>query len=70
MPQHHIRSSRRYLRCRTRQVQVRPGDAAALRHLLDFVRGEGVIAAEKLPACRLNWVAQRAISSGTPVRYQ
>jgi len=41
-----------YLRCRTRRVQPHVGDAAALRHLLDFLRGEGVIAAEKIAARR------------------
>ena len=42
----------RYLRTRARRVRACPGDAAALRHLLDFLRREGVIAAEKIAACR------------------
>jgi integrase/recombinase XerD len=41
----------RYLRNRARRPQ--PGDAAALRQLLNFLRREGVIAAEKIAAPRL-----------------
>jgi site-specific recombinase XerD len=43
----------RYLRYRTRQARPCPGDAAALRHLIEFLRHEGVIAAEKRSARRL-----------------
>jgi integrase/recombinase XerD len=43
----------RYLRYRARQVQPWQGDAAALRHLLDFLRFEGVVPAEKMAACPL-----------------
>jgi integrase/recombinase XerD len=43
----------RYLRYRARQVRACLGDAAALRHLLDFLRCEGVISAEKMSACPL-----------------
>ena len=43
----------RYLRYRARQVQPNPGDVAALRHLLDFLRCKGVIPAEKMSACAL-----------------
>ena len=51
----HINSDHlsRYLRDRARRVRPCPGDAAALRHLLDFLRREGVIAAEKIAARRL-----------------
>jgi integrase/recombinase XerD len=42
----------RYLRTRARRVRACPGDAAALRHLLDFLRREGVIPKEKIVACR------------------
>jgi len=42
-----------YLRDRARQVRPGLGDAAVLRHLLDFLRREGVIAAEKIAARRL-----------------
>jgi len=38
----------RYLRDRPRRVQLGLGDAAALRHLVDFLRREGVTAAEKI----------------------
>lgn len=37
---------KRYLRHRARQVKPRPGDGAALRHLIDFLRGESLIPAE------------------------
>ena len=43
----------RYLRCRARQVRPCPGDAAALRHLIEFLRRKGVIAAERRSAHRL-----------------
>ena len=52
---HHITSDhpKRYLRYRAWQVKLRPGDAAALRYLIDFLRGEGVIPAEKISVHRL-----------------
>jgi site-specific recombinase XerD len=34
-------------------VQLWPGDAAALAHLIDFLHGEGLIPAEKISAARL-----------------
>lgn len=37
---------KQYLRYRARQVKLRPGDAAALEHLIKFLRGESVIPAE------------------------
>jgi len=37
---------KRYLRYRGRQAKPRPGDGAALRHLIDFLRGESLIPAE------------------------
>jgi integrase/recombinase XerD len=40
----------RYLRYRARRVKPYPGDAAALRHLIEFLRGMGLIAAEKISA--------------------
>lgn len=43
----------RYLRYRTRRLQSGRADAAALRHLIDFLRVEGVIPAEKIPVRRL-----------------
>jgi site-specific recombinase XerD len=42
-----------YLHYRARRVRPCAGDAAALRHLIDFLRREGVIAAEKISAPRL-----------------
>jgi integrase/recombinase XerD len=42
-----------YLRCRERQVRPSLGDAAALSHLLTFLRCERVIPAEKIPSRRL-----------------
>jgi integrase/recombinase XerD len=42
-----------YLRDRARRVRPCLGDAAALRHLLDFLRREGVTAAEKITPCRM-----------------
>ena len=43
----------RYLRYRARHVRPCRGDAAALRHLIDFLRREGVIPAEKISVRRL-----------------
>lgn len=43
----------RYLRYRARRVRPGLGDAAALRRLLEVLRREGVIAAEKIAARRL-----------------
>lgn len=43
----------RYLRYRARHVRPSRGDAAALRHLIDFLRREGVTAAENRSARRL-----------------
>ncbi len=41
-----------YLRYRARRVRPGRGDAAALRHLIDFLRREGVIPDEKKLACQ------------------
>ena len=43
----------RYLQYRARHAQPSQGDAAALRHLLEFLRSEGAIPAEKISASRL-----------------
>lgn len=40
----------RYLRYRARRRRPCPGDKAALAHLIDFLRGEGVIPAERVTA--------------------
>ena len=45
--------SRRYLRYRARQVKPCLGDAAAFRHLLEFLRGEDLIPAETVPVPQL-----------------
>ena len=42
----------RYLRSRTRHLRPGRGDSAALRHLIDFLRCEGVIPEEAPSACR------------------
>ena len=44
---------KRYLRYRARQAQPCLGDAAALNHLMNFLRGEGVIPSENVSACQL-----------------
>ena len=44
--------SKRYLRYRARKIQPSLGDAAALRHLIDFLCGEGLIPAETRPVRR------------------
>jgi len=43
----------RYLRYRGQRVRLHPGDAAALRHLIDFLRRDGVVPAEKISTPRL-----------------
>src|SRR3990172_3701673 len=43
----------RYLRYRARWVRPSRGDAAALRHLIDFLRAEGLIAAERISVRQL-----------------
>jgi integrase/recombinase XerD len=49
----------RYLRNRAQQVRPCRGDAAALRHLLEFLRGERVIPTEKRVSARLLTPAER-----------
>jgi integrase/recombinase XerD len=50
----------RYLRDRARPARPCSGDAAALRHLLNFLRHEGVMAAEKIAARPLT-LAERCV---------
>jgi integrase/recombinase XerD len=50
----------RYLRWRARRVQVHRGDAAALTHLIDFLRRQRVIPAETIAPPRLTPVEQAA----------
>ena len=52
----------RYLRSRARRVQVHRGDAPALRQFMDFLRGLGVIPAEKIAPRRLTAVEQEIIA--------
>jgi integrase/recombinase XerD len=49
-----------YLRYRARHVRPCPGDSAALRHLIDFLRCEGVIPGEKRSVRRLTPVEHHA----------
>jgi integrase/recombinase XerD len=72
---------RRYLRSRARRVRLSRGDAAALSHLLDFLRGQGKVPAErKLPLPRTGVAGQthvytqylrevRGLASATIVNY-
>jgi len=50
------RHTERYLRSRSRRVQINRGDAATLKHLIELLRREGVIAEEKRTAPRLTAV--------------
>lgn len=49
-----------YLRYRARHARTRWGDPAALRHLIDFLRREGVIPAEKISTGQLTPVERWA----------
>jgi len=57
-----------YLRCRARQVRPCPGDAAALRHLIEFLRRKGVIAAERRSPRRLTPAERCAQAYGQHLR--
>jgi site-specific recombinase XerD len=71
----------RYLRDRARHVRPCHGDAAALRYLMEFLRREGVMAAEKIAARRLTPAERcadaygqylrdaRALASSTVINY-
>jgi integrase/recombinase XerD len=48
----------RFLRHRGRHVRVHSGDTAALRHLIQFLRREGVVPAEKVAAPKLSAAEQ------------
>ena len=50
-----------YLRYRTRRVRLHPGDAAALRHLIDFLRLETVIPAETTEPLGRETEAERCV---------
>ncbi|MCA4963660.1 site-specific integrase [Pseudomonas sp. Y24-6] len=43
----------RYLQCRAQHLRSCPGDLAALRHFIDFLRREGVVPAEKIAVQQL-----------------
>ena len=57
-----------YLRDRARRVRPCLGDAAALRHLLDFLRREGVTAAEKITPRRMTSAERCAHEYGQHLR--
>lgn len=42
----------RYLRYRARHVRPARGDRSALRHLIDFLHHDGLIAGQEIPPCR------------------
>lgn len=48
----------RYLRYRARRLRPGPGDVAALSHLIDFLRREGVVPAEQIVVQRLSPIDQ------------
>ncbi|MBM4094806.1 MAG: integrase [Planctomycetes bacterium] len=70
-----------YLRSRARRVQIHHGDAAAVRHFLEFLRHKGAVPAEKLAPCRLTPVegeiqafetylrSERTLAEATVVNY-
>ena len=58
----------RYLRDRARRVRLGQGDAAALRHLVDFLRREGVTAAEKITPRRMTPAERCAHEYGQHLR--
>lgn len=58
----------RYLRCRARRMRPDSMDASSLRHLIDFLRREGVIAAEKISAPRLTPAERCAQAYGQHLR--
>ena len=43
--------SQQYLQARTQRVQLARGDAAALEHLLEFLRNQGIVPGEKRVPC-------------------
>lgn len=57
-----------YLRDRARRVRPCQGDAAALRHLLGFLRREGVTAAEKITSRRISPAERCAHEYGQHLR--
>jgi integrase/recombinase XerD len=60
----------RYLRSRPRHVQIRSGDAAALRHFMDFLRHQGVVPIEKIPSRRLIPIEQVVQAFERYLRYE
>jgi integrase/recombinase XerD len=70
-----------YLRHRAQRLQPGRSDSSALRHLMDFLRRQGVIASDRKPSCRLTQLDQclkrfeqylsedRALSIATIVNY-
>ena len=70
-----------YLRYRAKHVKICSGDAGALRHFIDFLRGRGVIPAEKIPVPEFSHVEhvvkkferyllnERALAATTTLHY-
>ena len=52
----------RYLQSRACRLRVHRGDAAALRQLMDFLRGQGVIPAEKTAPRQLTPAEQEVLA--------
>jgi len=59
-----------YLRSRPRHLQIRSGDAAALRHFMDFLRRQGVVPIEKIPPRRLIPIEQVVQAFERYLRYE
>ena len=53
-----------YLRYRARHARLCQGDAAALRHLIDFLRSDGLIPCEKRVTCRPTPAERCALAFG------
>ena len=58
----------RYLQYRGQRARLHPGDPAALRHLIDFLRRDGAVPAEKMTTPRLTPAEQCAQAYGQYLR--
>ena len=68
LPQVNCDHTSQYLRDRARRVRLGQGDAAALRHLVDFLRRDGVTAAEKITPRRMTPAERCAHEYGQHLR--